>query len=167
MSDLTEYFLNRTADVGKHETLEISHPAFSKIYRVVRNPPPPIILGLLAEGEQYDYYPLEITSLGARPNLDSGFSINMGDLGEVIPTELDLVAEDDSWLIKPTVIWRTYRSDDLTQPLQGPITLEVSNFAFKKEGCSFEARAPSLNINRTGEIYTTTRFPMLRGAMLS
>lgn len=161
MSDLTEYFLNRTADVGRYECLSISHPSFSKVYNIVRN----ARLGIEAEGVEYEYYPLEITSLGARPNLDSGFKINMGDLGEVVPVELDLVADDDTFAVKPTVVWRMYRSDDLTQPLQGPVTLEIKDFAFKREGCSFEAKAPSLNNNRTGELYSLARFPMLRGLM--
>ena len=138
MTDLTEYFFNRTADIGRFECLSISHPSFSKTYHVVRNSR----LGLTAEGVDYEYYPLEIVSLGARPNLDSGFKINMGDLGEIIPAEVDLVASDDDFATKPVVIWRTYRSDDLAQPLQGPLTLEVKELAFKREGCSFEAKAP-------------------------
>lgn len=161
MSDLTEYFLNRTSDVGRYECLTISHPSFSKVYNIVRN----ARLGIEAEGVEYTYYPLEITSIGARPNLDSGFKINLGDLGEIVPVELDLVAADDAFSVKPTVAWRMYRSDDLTQPLQGPVTLEIKDFAFKREGCSFEAKAPSLNNNRTGELYSLARFPMLRGLM--
>lgn len=162
MSTLTEYFLNRSVTIGKFECLSISHPAFSKVYHLVRNNR----LGLTAEGIDYEYYPLAIQSLGARPDLDSGFKITLGDLGEVIPTELDLIATADAFDVKPTVIWRTYASNDLTQPLQGPLTLEIKDFAFNKEGCSFEARAPRLNNNRTGEIYSVTRFPMLRGTML-
>jgi hypothetical protein len=161
MSDLTEYFLNRTADVGRYECLSISHPSFSKVYNIVRN----ARLGIEAEDVEYSYYPLEITSISARPNLDSGFKINMGDLGEIVPVELDLVAAEDTFNVKPIVVWRMYRSDDLTQPLQGPVTLEIKDFAFKREGCSFEAKAPSLNNNRTGELYSLTRFPMLRGLM--
>lgn len=159
MTDLTEYFLNRTADVGRYECLTISHPSFSKVYNIVRN----ARLGIEAEGVEYEYYPLEIASIGARPNLDSGFKINLGDLGEIVPVELDAVAADDTFATKPTVVWRMYRSDDLTQPLQGPLTLEIKDFAFKREGCSFEAKAPSLNNNRTGELYSLARFPMLRG----
>lgn len=162
MSELSEYFLNRSAAVGAYECLSISHPAFSKTYNIVRNSR----LGLTAEGVDYEYYPLAIQSLGSRPDLDSGFKITLGDLGEIIPTELDLVANDDSFDTKPVVVWRTYRSDDLTQPLQGPLELEISDFAFNKTGCSFEARAPRLNSNRTGELYATARFPMLRGTML-
>lgn len=163
MSDLTEYFLNRPANVGKYECLTISHPSFSQDYNIVRN----ARLGIEAEGVEYEYYPLEISSLGARPNLDSGFKINMGDLGEIIPLELDLVATAATFDVKPVVIWRTYRTDNLTAPLQGPITLEVSDFAFKREGCSFDAKAPALNNNRTGEIYSVTRFPTLRGILKS
>lgn len=161
MTDLTEYFLNRTADVGRYECLTITHPSFSKVYNIVRN----ARLGIEAEGVTYEYYPLEITSIGARPNLDSGFTINMGDLGEIIPKELDAVATDDAYKVKPTVVWRTYRTDDLNQPLQGPVTLEIKDFAFRREGCSFDAKAPAVNNNRTGEIYSLKRFPMLRGVV--
>lgn len=164
MSDLTEYFLGRPTTVGRPiECLTISHPSFSQVYNVVRN----VRLGITAEGVDYTYIPLEITSLGARPNLDSGFKINMGDLGEIIPLELDAVAADEAFNVKPTVIWRTYREDDLTQPLQGPLTLEISDFAFKREGCSFDAKAPALNNNRTGEVYSIANFPMLRGVLKS
>ena len=161
MSSLTEYFLNRPATVDKYECLSISHPSFSKTYNIVRN----ARLGITAESIVYEYYPLEIKSLGARPNLDSGFKINLGDLGEILPVELDNVATADTLNTKPVVIWRTYQSDDLTQPLQGPLTLEISDFAFTHGACSFDAKAPSLNNNRTGENYSIAKFPMLRGVM--
>lgn len=163
MSDVTEYFLNRSVSVGRYETLEISHSAFSKTYYVVRN----ARNGIVAEGIQYEYYPLEITNLGARPDLDSGFTISFGDLGEILPMEVDRIAQADAYSEKPKVIYRSYRSDDLTKPLIGPIELEASNFSFKQEGATFDAKAPALNINRTGEIYSFTNFPMLAGISAS
>lgn len=164
MSRYTEFFLNSKSSVVQLETLEISHPNFTKTYRVVRN----AVEGITATLENgnsatFDYYPLQIENAGVRDDLDQSIKINLGDLGEVLPKELDEVSSNDGFGIKPVVIYRTYRSDDLTRPLFGPVTLEVSTFAFNREGSTFEAKAPSLNINKTGEIYSLDRFPMLRG----
>jgi len=95
--------------------------------------------------------------------LDQSFTFTLGDLGELLPKELDAVASANGFSEKPRVVYRTYRSDDLTKPLFGPILLEVESFAFNREGASFTAKAPSLNINKTGEVYRLERFPMLRG----
>lgn len=164
MSDYTEFFLNTSSSVVQLETLEISHPNFTTTYRIVRNSRLPVTCALEdSSDEEFSYYPLQIRSLGSRTDLDAGFQIDVGDLGEVLPLELDEVANADAFNIKPTVVYRTYRSDDLTQPLFGPLNLEIDNFTFNADGASFEAKAPSLNMNRTGENYDFSRFPMLRG----
>lgn len=160
----SEFFLNNTGAVVQYETLEISHPNFTKTYRVVRNSKD----GLRAkyEDENYydhDYYPLGIQSIGARGDLDQGFQIVMGDLGEVLPTEMDSVSSADAFHIKPVVKYRTFRSDDLDDIMFGPLSLEVDSFSFTREASTFQAKAPSLNISTTGELYRTDRFPMLRG----
>jgi hypothetical protein len=89
--------------------------------------------------------------------------VQLGDLGEVLPTELRAIFEANGFAIRPTLKYRTYRSDDLSQPLYGPLRFEINNLTFKKEGAAFEASAPRLNSAATGELYTTSRFPMLRG----
>lgn len=164
MPAYAEFFLKSKSSVVQLETLEISHPDFTKTYRIVRN----AVEGArvtLEDGRlvSFDYYPLQIENAGVRDDLDQSIKINLGDLGEVLPKELDEVSSNDGFGIKPTVVYRTYRSDDLSRPLFGPVVLEVSSFAFNREGSSFEAKAPSLNINKTGELYKLDRFPMLRG----
>jgi hypothetical protein len=164
MSNYSEFFLNSKSSVVRLETLEISHPNFTKTYRVVRNS----VAGLTAKLETgetvtFDYYPLRITSSGSRDDLDASIRIDLGDLGEILPTELDNVSSANGFSTKPVVKYREYRSDDLNNVLNGPIVLQVTTFSFKREGSSFEAKAPSLNVNRTGEIYDFERFPMLRG----
>lgn len=164
MSKYAEFFLNSKSSVVQLETLEISHPNFTKIYRIVRNAVEGV--GVYLENGQFttfDYYPLQIENAGVRDDLDQAIKINLGDLGEVLPKELDEVSSNDGFSTKPIVVYRTYRSDDLTRPLFGPVTLEVSSFAFNREGSTFEAKAPSLNVNKTGELYKFDRFPMLRG----
>ena len=169
MSRYSEYFLASSSSIVQLELLDVIHPNFTKVYRIVRNaidgvdvtlePGPPGNGAVV----HYDYYPLRITSLGHKDNLDSGLKIELGDLGQVLPLELDAVAAAGGFEIKPTVIYRTYRSDDLTQPLFGPLTLQIVEFTFNKEGAMFEAKAPSLNVTQTGETYSIARFPMLRG----
>ena len=95
--------------------------------------------------------------------MDQIIKLDFGDLGETIPNELDLVEANDGFGVKPIVKYRTFRSDDLDNVLYGPLVLEIKTFAFNKQGASFEAKAPSLNINKTGEIYSLDRFPMLKG----
>jgi hypothetical protein len=164
MTTYAEFFLNSKSSVVQLETLEISHPNFTKTYRIVRN----AVEGVFATLEtgaiaKFDYYPLQIENGGVRDDLDQSLKINLGDLGEVLPNELDEISSANGFGIKPTVVYRTYRSDDLSRPLFGPVLLEVSSFAFNREGSSFEAKAPSLNVNKTGELYKIDRFPMLRG----
>jgi len=164
MTTYAEFFLKSKSSVVQLETLEISHPDFTKVYRVVRNAVQGVSVTLENGSIQsFDYYPLKIENAGIRNDLDQSITINLGDLGEVLPKELDEVSSNNGFSIKPTVIYRTYRSDDLSRPLFGPVLLEVTTFAFNREGSSFEAKAPSLNITKTGEVYKIDRFPMLRG----
>jgi len=164
MSAYSEFFLGSSASVIQLELLEISHPSFTKIYRTVRNARAGVTVTLeTGESATFDWYPLRISSVGSRDDLTQSLKVDLGDLGAVLPQELDLVAAGDSFDVKPIVLYRTYRSDDLAVPLFGPLQLEVTTFAFKREGSSFEAKAPDLNASNTGELFTIERFPMLRG----
>lgn len=164
MSDYSEFFLGSKSNVVQLECLEISHSAFSKTYYVVRN----ATAGVTVTHEDstvhtYEYYPLAVRGIGDRENLDFGLDITLGDLGELIPMELDRVREADKFSERPIVKYRTYRSDLLSSPLYGPVKLEIQEIPRNREGASFTAKAPSLNISQTGEIYTIDRYPMLRG----
>ena len=164
MSRHSEFFLAAPARVVQLELLEISHPAFSQVYRVVRNAVAGVTVTLEDSTQAtFTYYPLRIQVLGTKDDLDVGIRIQLGDLGELLPDEIDRVAAADAFDVKPTVKYRVYRSDDLTAPLVGPLVLEIASVPFSREGAAFEARAPRLSIGRTGEIYRLDRFPMLRG----
>lgn len=165
MSRYAEFFLNTSSKVVQLELLEISHPAFSRTYRIVRNAVAGATVTLTdGEGEAtFEYYPLRITPLSSQDDLDQAIRVDLGDLGETLPAELDAVFAADALDTVPTVRYWAYRSDDLTAPLVGPLTFEVRSLSFNQDGASFEAGAPSLNRNRTGELYLLTRFPMLRG----
>lgn len=165
MSAYSEFFFNTPRSVAQLQLLEISHPSFSQTYYVVRN----ARLGLTGVVHEdttvhnYVYVPMRINQSDSRDDLDTGINVQFGDLGETLPNELDRVFNDSSYDTAPTVKYRVYRSDDLTQPLYGPLTLQIRSISQDENGASFEAKAPRLNFNRTGKIYTIADFPMLRG----
>jgi hypothetical protein len=166
VSDYTEFFLNCLSSVVQLDCLEISHSAFSATRYLVRNATAGVtVTHEDASSHPYIYVPMELALTGPRDDLDHILQVRLGDLGEIIGEELDNIAAADGFSELPTVVYRTYRSDDLTAPLYGPINLELKKFSMDRVGCSFEAKAPSLNISRTGEGYTLPRFPMLRGLM--
>lgn len=164
MSDYYDYFLNSASSIVQLDLLEISHSAFTRVYRIVRNNVSGVTVTLEDDTEEFfEYYPLQVVPLSSSDDLDQALKITLGDLGEILPKELDEVSDAVGFTEKPIVKYRSYRSDDLSQPLTGPYILEVQTFNFNREGATFEAKAPSLNVNTTGELYNLTRFPMLRG----
>ena len=163
-SPALSFFLTSRRDVVYLDLLEISHPNFTQVYRRVRNHAAGVAVTLeTGETAAFEYYPMHVTELGEQVDLDTGLRIDFGDLGEILPQEVDAVTDAAGLGIKPTIIYRAYRSDDLTAPLVGPLRLEATSFSFQREGASFEAHAPYVNRNKTGETYNLTRFFMLRG----
>jgi len=164
VSKYTEFFLKSSSKVVQLELLEMSHPAWSKVYRIVRNSVSGIVVKLEnGETASFDYYPVNIKYDGMRDDLEQSYSIQFGDLGEIMPLELDRMLNSDTMSVKPKLIYRVYRSDVLDSPLYDPQYLEIQNFAFNRDGVSFQAIAPQLNVTQTGSEYTTDRFPTLQG----
>jgi hypothetical protein len=161
---LATFFLSSNRSVAQLELLEISHPAFSQIYYIVRNKFDGVtVMHEDGTAHVYTYYPLRITRSGATDDLDSSLNIDLGDLGDVVSAELDRVRGAGTFTTRPTIKYRIYRSDDLSTPMVGPLIYEAINFAMKKEGTSFTAQAPSLNYVKSGERYLPDRFTPLRG----
>lgn len=158
------FFLNSKSSIIQLELLEISHPNFSKTYFIVRNAINGVTVTLEDTTSQtFDYYPLSIKPTGSNTDLDQTLEINLGDLGDTVPFELDLVAADCGFGVKPVIKYRTYRSDDLTVPMFGPQVFKVNTISFTKDGATISASAPRLNLNQTGELYSMDRFTMMRG----
>jgi hypothetical protein len=164
MSVYSEFFLNSQSSIIELDTLEISHSKFTRTYYVVRN----AMDGITAKIEDgtykvFQYGRMTISPLGASDDLEQIIKVSFGDLGEILPLEIDSVSSQDGFPEKPIIKRRIYRSNDLDNILFGPVTLEAKTFSFAREGATFEAKAPSLNLNRTGELYRFDRFPMLKG----
>ena len=166
MSDYSEFFLSSNSKVAQLELLQLSHPNLTQTYYIVRNSRSGVTVTLETAASQFfTYYPVRIKSQGQRDDLDQGFSITIGDVGKVLPAELDAIEAATGWATKPTLKYRTYRSDILSKPLFGPVNLEVKKITTDRQGSTFIARAPQLNSSRTGELYRLDRFPMLRGTL--
>lgn len=166
MTDYARFFLNSRSSIVLVECIELIHPDFSQTHRVVRN----VTEGVFVTHEddieyEYVYYPLKISKQGTLEDLDFGLQIEFGDLGGNLQLEIDGIAAASGFQVKPICIARSYRSDDLTTPLYGPLTLEVNELAFNREGAQFDAVAPFQNQSSTGRIYTLNQFPMLRGLL--
>lgn len=163
MPDLTDYYLNSRSNIVQYETLEIYHIDFTKTYFVVRNNTKGLTATLETSSSQFfDYCPMRITQNTVGNDLDFVLTIEFGDVGELLPFELDEVFDANGLFTKPTLKYRTFRSDDLSSPMFGPIELEVTEFSFDRYGAKFEATATKTNSQKTGELYTIDRFPMLR-----
>lgn len=166
MSDYTEFFLSTPSAVVMLDCIKVSHPSFTQDYYIVRNAARGVtVVHEDATPQEYQFYPLKVEPLGFRDNLDQGFSITIGDTGDTLPTELDRIYEDDAFDVHPTFEYRAYRSDVLNEVLYGPVHLVIEKITMSEEGAVFEAKAPSLNDGRTGELYRLDRFPMLRGLL--
>jgi hypothetical protein len=165
MSALSEYYLDSRSTIVQLDLVEVSHPDFSQPYRIVRNARKGVTVDLSPDelAVPFVFYPAKVESLGVRDDLDAAIRVDIGDLGELIPGEIDAVTEAGGFMTKPTVRYWTFRSDQLTAPIYGPLHLEIPSISFSEEGASFEAKAPSLNSSKTGERYTLDTFVMLRG----
>lgn len=177
MSRLTEFFLSANSSIHQLDLLEITHPNFTQTYRIVRNAyqriselvPGVPRFGVEVEHEggagpfEYEYCPMNVRPMGNGADLTQQLSVVLGDLGNIITKEIAAVTAANKMDIRPTLTFRCYRSDDLLDPIFGPVTLELKDVTASEEGTSFNAIAPLLNVSRTGVLYTAEQFPMLRG----
>lgn len=169
MSLETDFFFNSTRSTSRIEALELSHPAFSRTYYLVRNPNPWMREQVLRHEDgtpiTYQFCPLRLRPLASRADLDFGVSVDLGDLGEIVPAEIDRIVASADSRVRPIVKYRAWRSDRLDVPMNGPITLQVAQVTRARAGSTFDAVAPLLNLNKTGEIYSIDRFPMLASTL--
>lgn len=158
-TELREILYSYPRGVYVIDTLEISHSLLSTRYLLTREP-----TGLTATLETAETVTFEGTNINiilnsAKNDLDSNFSFTLPDIDNILDDELDLIPLDNT---EPIVcIYRSFNSDDLSAP-SSIFELEVLNVSQKKGVFTIECGVPQLNWNKTGEIYTYDRFPMLR-----
>lgn len=162
MTAEAEFYLSAFGRVKRFECIKLAHPNFTQPYYIVRNKPGGLTAKVEGQMTDFGFYPLRITAQAQDNDLDFALQIDLGDLGEIVPAELDAVAAANGFGVKPTLDYWAFRSDDLMTPLLGPVRLEIQELPVSRDGTSFVAAAPAMNVNRTGELYTTGRFPMMR-----
>lgn len=173
MTDFAEYALGSGPGVVQLDLLEISHPDFAQTYRLVRNSEAMRLTGdkrgviVTHEGGagpfEYQYCPMSVRTLESPDDLSQAVQIQLGDVGDIIATEIARVWEANGMGVRPTLTYRTYRSDDLSAPMDDAIVLEIAEVVTTIEGAAFQAEAPKVNESSTGEYYHPEAFPMLRG----
>ncbi len=162
MSAYSEFFLNTRSDVREIEVIEIVHPDISH-YRLCRNPMNGVSETVTHAGGPfvYQYCPMLIRALGSQTDLDQEMEITLGDVGLIVADEIANVEQGNSFLTKPVINYRSYRSDDLTAEILGPVSLTVDSISFNKQGAVLRARATQFNQSRTGQTYIIQSYPML------
>lgn len=148
------------------ECVEISHPDFTEPFRFVKNDTEGVVVKHESAGTdvQYEYQPMSIQRSTVTNDLDQKLSLTIGDVEDELIKSVVSARQGTNWKVRPTVKWRLYRDDYLTEPMVSLQTLEVASMSKDGSGnCTFDAQAPELNSVRTGEIYDLERFPLLRG----
>ena len=158
------YWLGGNPDDVRLQLIEVSHPAWSKVYRIVKNHAD----GVTVEHEDgdffdYEYVPLTIQMGKNADDLDQDITIGVGDLGETFPDELRAARESEQSHIRPTLNYREYNLSDLSKPQVFITGLEVTDYEPKREGAVFVCRAKQMNLTKTGETYNLDDYPTLRG----
>ena len=158
------YWLSGNPDDVRLLCVEVSHPAWSKVYRIVQNHAD----GITVQHENsvsydYEYVPLTIQRGNNSDDLDQDITIGVGDLGETFPLELDAARASAFADVRPTLNYREYNLSDLTNPQLTILGLEVTDYEPKREGAVFVCRAKQMNLTKTGITYNIKDFPTMRG----
>ena len=105
---------------------------------------------------------LEVKLSGTGNNLDQKFEIRIStvDIENEFRNALDSIDINTTEKIK--IVYREYLSDNLNEE-QAVANLEAESISYVIGGASISAVSTRLNINRTGELYSTKAVPMLRG----
>jgi hypothetical protein len=163
---LADFFFTAPPAVVRLEMIELRHSDLSQTYYMCSNSDPrfpSITVTQEDDGSvQYQYVSMLIKTLGTASSLDQEMEITIGDVGQILPQEIENISNENGFEEKPIIRYREYRSDDLSQELFGPIDLEVNSIAFNKTGCVFKAKPPAWNRGRVGEVYDPGRFPPLK-----
>jgi len=161
--DHASYYLNAARSEYLYETLTISHSAWDDPIYLVRNRKAGLTATLETAAEvDFVWRPMRISRGSMNDDMDVTMRVEIGDAGTMIPSLIDDIRDDDSFDEAPVAIFRSFRSTDLTQPHEGPISLEVAGMVRNGSGASLDLAAPSLNLNRTGERYSIADHPMIR-----
>ncbi len=138
-----------------YELLIISHSDMSQPYYLVRDTVPLTALGL-------DFTPANIKpeKPTSSNDLDQTSSFSIGDIDNVLDTELDNIPLDTTEKIVCRSI--VVLSSDLNTAVED-ISFYVDSVPQQRGVFTIKSSVTDLNLQKTGEAMTLTRLPALRG----
>lgn len=160
-----DFFFGAAPSTSEIQTIEISQPSFSQVWRLQSHYREGLRVRL-ETGDEADfiYVPMRLKPLEERADLDFGLTVIVGDLGEILPDEVQRARAAGTLRTAPPMVkYRAYRSDDLSSPMFGPVSLQARQIARSEDGAKFNATAPQANANKTGILYRSDLYPMLQG----
>lgn len=162
-----EYLNQAPTDKREFRTLEIFHPDFSELIRLVEDyedqtllleaaaPRNPSLLVLFTGVN------IKIREPGERPNVSAVLDVSMGAVGNVIQDQLDLITPAGRFT-PVEVIYRRFYEGDTSGPVR-VFYLSAGSLKFQGyTGVGFTAQDIDLANRPAGEIYTLERFPGLK-----
>lgn len=160
-----DFYLRGNPNAVRLQLIEITHPAFSKVYRYVRNNSNGVTVTLPGgTSATFEYYPVTIKKGRTSDDLDQSFTIGVGDLGEEIPADINrVITSSQHSSVKPTFNYYEYSSANLNTPIHVVKGMEVTDYNPQKQGAVFTCKTRNLNNKTTGLIYNLDDHPTLRG----
>lgn len=146
------------------ECIEISHPAFSQVYRYVRNHTKGVTVthedGVVAH---YDYAPLGVKHGKSNEKLAQTLTVSVADLGIIIPKEVDRLYASEHELEHPTLTGRRYLLSNLNEPYETKRNLKIKENTPQAEGAVFSATQRTLNDKPSGRVFNLDKWKALAG----
>lgn len=145
------------------DTLEITHPLFSRRYLLVVGMSP--LTATLDTGEtvEFEGVPMEIAEGGNNNDMDQQASFTLPDVGNLLDDEMARLPLSEERA--PVFTFRTFVSTDLSYPARGPVTYDLQSLTQSKGIFTAAVGVPRLNERQTGILMTPSEIPLLRGIL--
>ena len=145
------------------DTVEITHPLFSKRYLLVVGTSP--LTATLETGETVMFEPtaMEVVEGGNNNDTDQQASFTLPDVGNLLDNETARVPHGDKR--DPVFTFRRFVSTDLSYPARGPVTYDLQTLTQSKGVFTADVGVPRLNERQTGILMTPEEIPLLRGIL--
>lgn len=145
------------------DTVEITHPLFSKRYLLVVGTSD--LTATLETGETvtFEATPMEVKEGGNNNDMDQQASFTLPDVGNLLDDEMDNVPLNNDEA--PVFTFRSFVSTDLSYPARGPVTYDLQSLSQSKGVFTADVGVPRLNERQTGILMTPQEIPLLRGIL--
>lgn len=145
------------------DTVEITHPLFSKRYLLVVGTSD--LTATLETGETvtFEATPMEVKEGGNNNDMDQQASFTLPDVGNLLDDEMGNIplSNDEA----PVFTFRSFVSTDLSYPARGPVTYDLQSLSQSKGVFTADVGVPRLNERQTGLLMTPQEIPLLRGIL--